>query len=185
LTDEDRVFSLNSAPATPERLLRVGLVARPHGLRGALRINLDNLGSESLQVVRRVWLEIDGMRHSYQIHSATPVGRGTMRVQLDSITTIESAEALQGATVLVAQADLPVLRDGEFYDFRAIGCEVVTVTGRRLGVVAEIFPTGANDVFVVRDGASEVLVPDIADIVKSLDFDAHRIVVDEVPGLLD
>ncbi len=38
---------------------------------------------------------------------------------------------------------------------------------------------------VVRDGAREILVPVIEDLLRSLDFDAGRIVVEPVPGLLD
>ena len=74
---------------------------------------------------------------------------------------------------------------GEFYYYEAIGCEVATTDGRRLGVIEEVIATGANDVWVVRDGAVEVLVPVIENVVKSIDLEARRMVVEAVPGLLD
>ena len=59
-------------------------------------------------------------------------------------------------------ADLPALKAGEFYYFRLAGAEVMLTDGRRLGMIEEVIATGANDVWVVRDGEREVLVPVIA-----------------------
>jgi 16S rRNA processing protein RimM len=106
-------------------------------------------------------------------------------MELEGVTTCEAAEALRGSTVFVAEEELPPAGVDEFYNFRAIGCDVITTEGRRLGTVAEIFETGANDVLVVRDGATEVLIPVIADVVKNLDFADRRILIEAVPGLLD
>ena len=81
--------------------------------------------------------------------------------------------------------DLPPKAPGEFYYYEAIGCAVTTTDGRLIGVIEDVFATGANDVWVVRDGATEVLVPVIENVVKSMDLGARRMVVEAVPGLLD
>jgi 16S rRNA processing protein RimM len=175
----------NPTPVTPEGLVRVGKIARPHGLRGAVRVNLDNADSSTLEVVARVLLDHGGTWREYGVRTAARAGRNVMRVELEGVATCEAAEALRGAILFVAEAALPPAGADEFYDFRAIGCEVVTVDGRRLGLVVEIFATGANDVLVVRDADAEVLIPVIADVVKSLDFAARRITIDAIPGLLD
>lgn len=185
MTDRAPALPQNPIPAVPDGLVRVGTIARPHGLRGALRVKLDNADSATLQSVARVLLDCHGAQREYRVRTATRAGRNAMRVELEEVATCEAAEALRGATVFVAEAALPPPGEGEFYDFRAIGCEVVTIDGRRLGTVVEIFATGANDVLVVRDGAAEVLIPVIADVVKSLDFAARRIAIDALPGLLD
>jgi 16S rRNA processing protein RimM len=166
-------------------LLRIGRVARPHGLRGALRIALDNAASTTLETVKRVFLESAAPPREYGLKSAIRMGRNALRIELDGLNNCDAAESLRGATVMVATADLPAESSGEFYNFRAIGCEVRTLGGHRLGIVAEIFATGANDVLVVRDGSSEVLVPLIDDVVKQMDFDRHVITIDAIAGLLD
>ncbi len=54
---------------------------------------------------------------------------------------------------------------------------------RYLGRVTEIFPTGSNDVYVVRDGEKEVLIPAIDSVVVDIDL-AHGILrVDLLEGL--
>jgi 16S rRNA processing protein RimM len=172
-------------PAAPQGLVQVGKISRAHGLRGALRVTLDHANSVTLQTVGRVFLDCDGGTRAYALRTAARTGRNAMRLELEGVTTCETAEALRGATVFVSEEELPPASLGEFYNFRAIGCDVITTEGRRLGTVAEIFETGANDVLVVRDGTTEVLIPIIADVVKSLDFAIRRILIDALPGLLD
>jgi 16S rRNA processing protein RimM len=183
--------------ATPG-YVRVGRIGRPHGLNGAMHVTLDCSDSTTLENVGRILLEDEGAaesarrgqgkdhdgRREYVVRSARRLARNAIRLTLEEVATAEAAAALRGHTILVAERDLPAARPDEFYSFRAIGCEVVTNTGRCLGTVAEIFATGANDVMVVRDDASEVLVPIIADVVKNLDFAARRITIEELPGLL-
>ena len=157
-----------------------------HGLRGALRVRPDNPDSETLEQVRRVFLEDPaGVVREYRLLRADRINRAVIRVMLEGIDDPGAAAALRGTTIAVALADLPAKAPGEFYHYEAIGCEVATTDGRRLGVIEEVIATGANDVWVVRDGNVEVLVPVIENVVKSIDLGTRRMVVEAVPGLLD
>lgn len=63
------------------------------------------------------------------------------------------------------------------------GCEVVTESGERLGILKDVYPTGSNDVFVVREGERELLIPALKAVVLSIDIGARSIVVRLPPGL--
>jgi len=170
--------------ATPA-LVRIGLVSGTHGLRGAIRVRLDNPRSDILDRVDRVMLVQDGEHVQYQIVGARPLNHGLVKLTLDGIGTIERAQALVRAAVMVAAADLPAITAPEFYYFQAIGCEVVTTSGSRIGVIEEVFSNGANDIWVVRDDSAERLVPVIEDIVKETDWAGRRVVIEALPGVLD
>ena len=49
----------------------------------------------------------------------------------------------------------------------------------------EVLETGSNDVYVVRQGPREVLVPALKDVVRRIDLDAKTMEVALPPGLLD
>jgi 16S rRNA processing protein RimM len=173
------------APVADDHL-RVGRVAGAHGLRGALKMRPDNPESDTLEYVSRIFIEQPGGEaREYRLLRAERVNRATIRVILEGLNDADAAEALRGASISVAKSDLPPKASGEFYHYEAIGCEVATTDGRRLGIIEEVLATGANDVWVVRDGATEVLVPVIENVVKSMDLDARQMVVEAVPGLLD
>lgn len=163
----------------------MGRVVGPHGLAGALRVRPDNLDSSAFDHTKRIYLELNGAVTEYKVVAARRINRLTLRIVLEGVSDPVAAEKLRGASVLVAVADLPPPGPGEFYYFQVMGCEVVTTGGLRLGVIEEVFSNGANDVWVVRDAKAEVLVPVIADVVRTIDLAARKIVIEAVPGLLE
>jgi 16S rRNA processing protein RimM len=176
----------NPLTATSGARLRVGRISGAHGLRGALRIRPDNPDSDTLEHVSRLFIDQPGaVEREYRLKHAERVNRTTIRVTLEGLDDPDAAQALRGALVAVLTSDLPAKAPGEFYHYEAIGCAVATTDGRRIGVIEEVLATGANDVWVVRDGATEVLVPVIDNVVKSMDFGARLMLIEAVPGLLE
>jgi 16S rRNA processing protein RimM len=169
-------------------LIRIGRIVAIHGLRGAVRFRPDYPESDSIRSVKRIFLadSDDGIdAHEYRILLNASHTKGTARLMLEGIIDANAAEVLIGKTVFAAEGDLPPLEANEFYHRDVIGCEVFLTDNTRLGIVEEIIATGANDVFVVRGGGKEVLVPVIEDVVKEIDVAAKRVVIDPIPGLLD
>lgn len=153
-----------------------------------MRYRPDYPDSDSIESLARIFLAdsdegIDA--HQYRIAQNAPHTRGSVRLMLEGIIDVSGAEALIGKTVFADESDLPPLEENEFYYRDVIGCEVFLTDNTRVGIVEDIIVTGANDVFVVRGGGKEVLVPVIEDVVKELDPAAKRIVIDPMPGLLD
>ena len=59
-----------------------------------------------------------------------------------------------------------------------MGLEAFTLDNRRLGRVEAIIPTGSNDVYVVRDGEEDVLIPAIDSVVMDIDLKEKVLRVD-------
>ena len=176
----------NANPSKPSRdLVRIGRIAGIHGLRGALRCRPDNPDSESFPTLQTITIQTGSQSREYQLLTATPAGRGMLKIELAGIADANAAEALKGGIVMVARASLPPTKPHEFYYFQAIGCEVVLTDQTRLGTIAEVFSNGAHDVMVVQGERREILIPVIEDIVKSLDLDSRRVVIESVPGLIE
>lgn len=159
-------------------------MVRRHGVRGELRLLPYNPGSPALRAATRValcdgvsppaWIGIAGMRPH----------KNLILLRFDDIDTAEKADALIGRVVALPREALPALDDGEVYHCDLLGCRVETESGDVLGNVAEIMPTGSNDVLVVR-GDREYLIPMIDDVVLEVDTPGSRIVIRPIPGLLD
>ena len=96
-----------------------------------------------------------------------------------------AASALRGTLIEIDDADLPDLGQDEYYVHDLVGLEVVTTEGERLGRLAEVLRTGANDVYIVRrKGERDLLLPAIGDVIGEVDLDGGRMVVQLLPGLL-
>ena len=98
---------------------------------------------------------------------------------------IDEVEPLRNEILYVPKEELKPLPEGEYYYHEILGCRVETNEGDVLGEVADIFKTGANDVWVVRrKGEKDVLIPFIDDIVQSIDVKQGKIVVSLMEGLV-
>jgi 16S rRNA processing protein RimM len=101
--------------------------------------------------------------------------------RLDGVEDRNQAEALTGCQILIDPALLPRLQAGEYYWSDLIGLKVESLQGEPLGVVASMLETGADDVMVVN-GDRERLIPFVIDdIVREVNLDEQRMVVDWLP----
>jgi len=177
--------SKNNSTLPDDGCVAIGDVVGAHGLRGLLRVRVYQSPSPSLAPGQAVVLEHGGARQVAQVTAASPHGRGIVLAAVAGVSDRTAAEALVGARVLVRGTDLPPLEEGEFYHHEVMGFDVATLTGRHLGTIAGTLVTGLNDVWIVRQDEHEHLIPVIADVVRSIDREARRVLIDPLPGLLD
>ncbi|MBM4322991.1 MAG: ribosome maturation factor RimM, partial [Deltaproteobacteria bacterium] len=67
--------------------------------------------------------------------------------------------------------------------FEILGMTVETEGGRRIGTVKNIFPTGANDVYVVAGKRKEIFLPAIEEVIRKIDCQRKVIRVARMEGL--
>jgi 16S rRNA processing protein RimM len=106
-------------------------------------------------------------------------------VKLAGYDSREEVAVLRGELLLVPEEEAIPLEEDEYFLFQLIGLTVETVDGVELGTLVEIIETGANNVFVVRGATEEHLLPDIPEVIVSIDFDEQRMIVDPLPGMLN
>jgi len=161
----------------------MGEIVGVHGLQGALKIRSYAVSPALFKAGQNFYLESpDGHVQTRSVVWAKPHGKGLL-LAIEGVTDREAAEGLIGSRLAVERATLPDLEEGTFYWFELIGMSVYTRQDQYLGVVENIIPTGSNDVYVVRDGQSEVLVPALASVVQLIDTNQRRMEVDLPEGL--
>jgi 16S rRNA processing protein RimM len=167
----------------------LGRVIGAHGLRGELRVRLLDGTDNNLHALSSVWLareEGDPKPVEARVRAVGSGRRGEARLALEGVDGRDAAEALRGRLVQADVDQLGPLEEGEYYQYELIGCRVEDGSGRVLGVVQEIWDTGAPAVLVVVDQAKrEHLIPAAREILREVDVAARRITIDAPPGLLD
>ena len=110
---------------------------------------------------------------------------GYIFLKLGQCRDRSTAEEWIGAELGIDSKDLWPLKKGEYYRFQIEGLKVITEEGECLGKVTEIIPTGSNDVYVVKKGKKEYLLPAIKDVIKLIDLEKKVIIVHLLEGLID
>ena len=169
----------NSEP----RFLVIGQITRPHGVRGDVRVMPHTDLPERFGWLQMVYVGLDDPRpvvvENARMHKEWII------LKLAGYNSRDDAELLRGEFLQVAEEDAIPLDEDEYFLHQLEGLVVMTDEGAELGVLAEVLETGANNVFVVRDSTREVLIPDIPQVVQTIDFERKRMIVRLLPGLLD
>ena len=165
----------------PTRLI-IGKILKPFGVRGELKVEILTDFPERFASLRQVFVG-DGAK-SFSVASAHLHNHTTALVKLQGIDTPEDAAKLREQFLYVAVDDAVKLPPGQVYLYQIIGLQVKTIDGQVLGKIAEVLDTRANDVYIVRDGTREILLPAIPDVVKAIDLESGEMLVELLDGLI-
>ncbi len=178
-----------STSSDSARRVVVGRIVGAHGIKGALRVHpltdfperfleMEELYIERTDKPHRVFLVTDVSPHE---------GKGQFLFTVEGVDDRDMAEAYRGWTVTVAPDERVALPEGEYWIDSLIGLDVVEAdSGAHLGIIEDVMPTGANDIYRVRTPEGEMkLIPAIADIVREIDIEAGAVRIAMMEGLWD
>ncbi len=151
----------------------MGVVGRPHGVRGKMRVRLFNPESQLLNNLEEIVLQIDKKLTRYAIVDLTTAARYCL-LTLADVTTREQALKLVGAKLCLEREAFPDLAQDEFYVADLIGLEAWDGE-RLLGRVASSRCSGGVEVVTIVGQEYEIDVPLVEDYVKALDIAGGRV----------
>jgi 16S rRNA processing protein RimM len=170
--------------------LVVGHVSKPHGIRGELAVWVLTDQPEDVFVPgQRVLLgtesgEVDEGARELQVEAARPYKKGVL-IRLEGVADRTAAEALVGRYLLVPAEERGEPEAGEVYYHQLLGLAVETVEGEVVGRVREVFETAPAHLLEVKGAGKVHLIPFTREIVRSVDVDGGRMVIEPPEGLLD
>ena len=166
----------------------VGRIARPHGIRGQVVVNLEtDFPHERFQAgaeffVKRTPAAVNVERlviATVRFHNERPI------VGFEGVDDMNQAKALGGTELRVPLDRLAALPPATFYRHDLVGCAVERLDGSRIGQVTDVEGSLGGSRLVVSTERGEVLVPLAAEICRSIDPAGKRIVIEPPDGLLE
>ncbi len=174
----------------PPPYLVIGRIARPHGVRGEVKVRPETDFPDRFAQLRRVYLIPEGQPShdaaaAPQVVEVEGVRRQgpLMLLKLAGTDTPEAARALAGMALAVPWQERVPLEPGTFYVSEIVGLRVRTAEGEPLGRVAEVIRTSVHDLYRVEGPGGEVLLPATRDVIRAVDLERGEMVVALPPGL--
>ncbi len=166
----------------PPPFLAVAHIVAPFGIKGEVRAELLTDFPDRFRNLEHLFMgnppapvNLERVRHS----------RDQLLIKIEGYDDRDAAETLRGQELWVPTSEAMPLGEDEYYVYQIEGLAVWTTQGQHLGKVTEILFTGGNDVYVVEDEQGhEILIPAIADVVKEVDLDTGRLVIELLEGLI-
>jgi 16S rRNA processing protein RimM len=148
---------------TPEDLVAVGKVGKPHGVDGSFFVEGASEAPERFDP--GATLLVDGAPAEVVVSKRGAGGRVVIRLD---------RPVQRGATLAVRRSELPEPEEDAYYVFQLVGLAVEEEGGRALGTVIEVDHGPANDALVLDTG---LLLPLVEACVRDVDLERGRVLV--------
>lgn len=163
-------------------LLEVGKIINTHGLRGEVKVIPWTDTPDVFEDLETLYLK----NNDVLTISSVKYQKNNLIVKFKELGDINEAEKLKNQVLYAERSALGELPDGVYYIADLIGLSVRKETGEEVGKIKDVLQTGANDIYVVaREGAKDLLVPVIPNVVLSVDIDGGEVTVLLPDGLED
>ncbi|RPF56016.1 16S rRNA processing protein RimM [Aquisalibacillus elongatus] len=171
-----------------EQFFNVGKIVNTHGVKGEVRVIPITDFEERFEPGSTLYL----FQHDQDqeprklVVSSHRKHKQFELLTFEGLENINDVESFKGSVLKIPESDLFELYESEFYFHEIIGCDVYNTDGDSIGKIKEILQPGANDVWVIeRKGKKDALVPYIESVVKDVDIEGGKVIIEEMEGLLD
>lgn len=166
-----------------DKFILVGKIIGVHGLHGAVKVYSFSGSLQAFSKGAEILFKIPGGSDDYFTVRLAKKHKKGLLVIFNEIDSIDEAEKLLETELYVDRDSMPVLDDDTFYWVDLIGLKVFSAEETYLGVLDSILETGSNDVYVVKNGEDEILIPALDSVVLSVDLEDRTMRVDLPEGL--
>lgn len=174
------------AEGKQERHLHVviGRVTRPQGIRGEVRVHPLTDFPERFKDDNSVFLKrhLNGEWRRIQSHRWQG---NIVIVKFEGVDDRNTAEALRDVLIETPDHNKITLPKGTYYVNDLIGLSVKTEDGDRVGMLEDIEQNGTQDLYVVRNGEKEILIPAVKSFIQKIDIEAGEIIITPIEGLIE
>lgn len=164
--------------------LEIGQIVNTFGLKGELKVKHFTDDITRFNKLKNILIEKNGVLTEHKIEYVR-YHKNMVILKIKGIEDINQAEVLRNAYLKIHRKDAVKLPENSYFIADLIGAQVYTTQGDLLGDIYDIFPTGSNDVYVVKNElGKQILIPALKSVIKNVDVESKKIVVELPDGLI-
>lgn len=166
-----------------KQLMELGQIVNTYGIKGFLKVVPYTNDVTRFEDLETIFVEQKNELKEFAIEEVK-YSKGLVLLKLKGIDDINIAEQYKNCYLKIDRKDAICLPEDTYFIIDLMGIEVTTDEGILLGNIVDVFPTGSNDVYVVKDElGKQILLPAIADVIKKVDIEHKKMTVHMMPGL--
>ncbi len=163
--------------------LSIGQIVNVHGFKGDVKVYPLTDDISRFEGLREVYVAYPEGLKKHMVQQVKFL-KNTVVLKLDGIDSEEAAQKLRNFYVKVERSKAVKLPQDSYFICDIIGLAVYDTEGKQLGQLEDVMQTGSNDVYIVRIGEQEVLIPALKEIVKEINIRDQKIIVQLPEGLI-
>lgn len=164
--------------------IEIGQIVNTNGLKGIVKVNPFTDDISKFEDLKYIYIQLKSELKKVKIEQVR-YNKNQVLLKLEGIDSIEEAEKYRNFYLKTEKKSQEELGEDTYYIVDLIGIDVYSSNDEHLGKIEDVFPTGSNDVYVVKDNlGKQILVPAIAEVVKKVDLKNKKMVIKVIPGLI-
>ena len=164
--------------------LEIGQIVNTFGIEGFVKVNPWVNDVTRFDDLKKVYIKIRKEEKVLEIEEVK-YHKNQVLLKFKGVEKVEQAEMLRNAILEIDRKDAIPLEEGEYFIADLLESEVYTDEGEKLGILEDIFNTGSNDIYVVKNELGKsILLPRIKEVFKEIDVENKKIIVHLIEGLI-
>ncbi len=167
-----------------EQLMEIGMIVNTYGIKGFLKVVPYTDDITRFEDLKSIYIETKNSLKTVIIEDVK-YSKNLVLLKLKGIDDINSAEVYKNCYIKIDRKDAVSLPEDSYFIIDLIGLTVYTDNNEELGTIADVYSTGANDIYVVKDEqGKQLLLPAIGDVIKNVDIQNKKMIVHLIYGLI-
>lgn len=165
--------------------INVGLILGPFGIKGELKVMPLVDDANKLSELKEVLIGKENEESQMYEITRIRVHKTVVIMKIKGVGSREDSVNFKNAYLRIPRDQLKELGEDQFYFMDLQGIEVFTIDGVKLGILADIIETPANDIYLIEGEDRKYLIPAVKDIIKKVDIENKKMEIEPIEGLLD
>ena len=167
-----------------QEYFEIGQIVNTFGIKGEVKVVPFTDDIERFEELNSIYVVKNKQLIEYEIEQIK-YHKNMIILKLKNVEDMNTAEKLKGCYIQIHRKDARELPEGTYFIADIIGSKVITDDGKILGIVDDIYNTGAKDIFVVKDElGKQILLPHIEEVILNIDVEKQIVTVHLLDGLV-
>lgn len=166
-----------------QNYFEVGQIVNTFGVKGMVKVKPFTDDISRFEELKEVYICQKENKQKVTIEKVS-YHKNMVLLKIKGIEDMTAAEKVKGLYLEIDRKQAKKLPKDTYFIADLLGLEVYSDEGEMLGIVDDIFPTGSNDVYVVKNElGKQILLPSIPEVLKDIDLEKGKITVHLLKGL--
>lgn len=166
-----------------EQLMEIGQIVNTYGIKGFLKVVPYTDDITRFEDLKSIYVETKNSLKTFIIEDVK-YSKNLVLLKLKGIDDINTAEIYKNCYLKIDRKDAVHLPEDSYFIIDLIGITVFSDNNEELGNIVDVYSTGANDIYVVKNElGKQVLLPAIGEVIKDVDIKNKKMIVHLIEGL--
>lgn len=167
-----------------ENLMEIGQIVNTYGIKGFVKVVPFTDNINRFEDLKTVYVETKKGLENFEIEEVK-YAKNTVLLKLKGIDDINIAEKYKNCYIKISRENAVKLPEDTYFIVDLLDIKVYTDEDIYLGNIIDVYPTGSNDIYVVKnEEGKQVLLPAIGEVIKTVDIQNKKMVVHLLDGLI-